>query len=608
MSNYTSENIKVLKELEPIRERPGMFIGSTKDVTHLIKEAIDNAMDELINNYASKVGIFLNTIDKVYTIVDNGRGIPLGQVDGQPAPIIIATKLFSGGKFDKDAYQVSAGLHGVGLVAINALSEWMEIDIFRKENGKMLRGYFKFVDGLVSEQEIKEYNQQVPYSTRITFKPSKKYFESLTLDTSLIQQRLIIGSLFTNKEIVYSVNDNKVIIKEDIFSYFNNKLVKNALFDPIFVEFQNKNEKISLIFTYEQENEPNKIYASVNLLPVNSGTHITLLQNLFINMFEKYKKNHSFKRNDSLIGLKCYFNIFIEDTAYTSQTKEALSTSKTKLSSIMNEKFIEKIEKELKNKKLIDKLLEKFDYYRDHLKSKNLKHVLNNKKQVRGITNMDSKLRDCQLYEGSELYIIEGDSAGGTCIKARNPKIHAILPLKGKITNIANKNDLDKILQNKEVQDIIRSIGVIKTKSKKDNVDDLRYEKIIVAADADPDGKHIATLLLILFSILSPNIIKQGRLFIAEMPLYGLQTKNEFYPAWTLDELDELDKKYNGHKLRFKGLGEYEPHQLYKCLFDKRHRKLYQVNWVDDEFQEYILKLVTLPAEKRKLFIENENI
>jgi len=601
---YTSDNIKILKELEPIRMRPGMFIGSTHDATHLLKEAIDNAMDELINGYASKIGVFINTKESIYTVVDIGRGIPLGDVDGIPAPIAIATRLFSGGKFDKNSYKISSGLHGVGLVAVNALSDFMEMDIYKEVNSVIQHGYYKFENGMLSYEKNEKFDGEKPYSTRITFKPSSKYFERISVDLESTRQRLSIGSMFTDKEIVYAIDDKKDIIKEKIDTYFLSNIAKEPLFDPIFLEHQNKNEKISMIFSYEKENQPNKIFASVNLLPVNSGSHITQIQNTFINVFDKYRKQYHFNKSDSLIGLKCYFNIFLEQTSYTSQTKDSLSVSKKILSNIINDSLVNKIDKILNDKKLIKKLAEKFDYYRLHLKSKNIKNMVSSNKNVRGITDKNSKLKDCQLFENSELIIIEGDSAGGTCIKARNPKIHAVLPLKGKILNVANKKDFSSIIKNKEIQDIIKSIGVgVKSKTTKDNINNIRYEKIILTPDADPDGKHIATLLLILFSIVMPEVINAGKLYLADMPLYGVQTKNKFYPAWTTEELTKLQEIHpNGRSLRFKGLGEYQPNQLKQSLFDKETRRLYQIKPVSSEYQNYLVKLVTSAEEKRKLF------
>jgi len=611
---YNSQNIKILKDLEPIQTRPGMFIGSTEHATHLLIEAIDNALDEFINNYASRIGIFVDTKNCIYTVVDNGRGIPLGKIDGLYTPVVLFTQLFSGGKFSKQSYKISTGLHGVGLGAITGLSESVEVEIYRKDldinPGKLTRGIFKFKKGQLIEESVEVYDGNIPFSTRITFKPDKKYFDNTDIDVKYIKNKLLIASVFSdNKEIIFGLDGQNEIIKENLSNYFTRLYpVEKYLMKPTFYKHVlDTGEEIQLMMAYTSGTEPMKISSSVNLLPTTSGTHVNMLYDEIRKIYDTYRKNHIFNlTSDVFTGLRCYFNIFLSDTAFDAQTKGKLTTNKSKLEPIFTG-LSETIRQVMIKDKILDKLLQKFDDYRSRLKVKNIDKNMDGSKFIRGRTSSESKLVDCKQYTDSELFIIEGDSAGGTCANARDSKIHAILPLKGKVLNVASKKELAKILKNNEVRDIIRSLGCgYKSNTSKVDISKLRYEKVVLTADADADGKHINTLLMTIFMMMIPEVIETGHLYIADMPLFGLKTKNKFIPCWSEKERDDNLKLHpTAHVTRFKGLGEMNDDELYVCLFDKKYRRLHQVVSPTEEEKEGLIKLLTDSAERKKLILED---
>ena len=310
------------------------------------------------------------------------------------------------------------------------------------------------------------------------------------------------------------------------------------------------------------------------------------------------------------------FQVFLEETKFASQTKERLTTPKRKLLPVIGDKLKAIIEKSLDKQKLIPKLLDKFELYRTKLNSKTKVKSLSQNVGIRGITDSETKLRDCKQFKNSELIIIEGDSAGNTCLDARDNKIHAILPLKGKVMNISSKKKLEKILKNKELFDIIKTVGIgFKSKTSDTNIKNIRYSKIILCPDPDPDGEHITVLLMNFFMIMLPDVIEKGMLYVAEIPLYGLVLKNKFIPCWTKEEMDEKSLEYpSASKRRFKGLGEFNSDQLGPCLFDKNVRRLYKVKPVDENIKQELINLLIDSSYKRMLLsgefekmIENMN-
>jgi DNA gyrase/topoisomerase IV subunit B len=621
------QKIKVLEEIEHIRLRKGMYIGEAKDVTHLIEEILDNALDEVANGHGSVVALMVDSKHKIYSIIDNGRGLPVYKEDrtGQDIPIVLSTKLFSGGKFSKDNYKVSVGLNGVGLVVVNALSQSMKIivnhiphnlktykdkiDFGNIDIDKIDSGYIKFQyifkDAQLVEKIVEHIpDDNIPFSTYIEFKPDSKYFDSLDYDKKFIEDRLKIASVFTNAKILYDIDGKRELINITLNDFFKTTMIKeDECLPPIHFKWQDKKtlEGIDLILTYNLHKDDILTKASVNLLPVNDGTHVNYLNNLIGDMFQDFakKKGFQFNKLDSLIGLRYYVNIYILQTDFSSQTKEKLTTNKKYF-----EHTFKPIEKELtnyfkNNEEVLLQLLNKFQDYRNALKGRKVTRKLVTDSVTRGLRNKDSRLRDCSSTDVSkcELIICEGESAAGSLLQARDPKYHAILPLKGKIINV-NTNDPEKILKNKEIIDIIQSIGIgmLLTPKDKIEIDKIKYDKIILAADRDPDGGHIMVLLMAAFLKFVPDLIKEGHLYVSLPPLYAIKGKNFYKPFQTLDQLKtyiesnpkELPAKYD--IVRYKGLGEMNPDELKIAVIDTNTRNLVKLDYPEnpDNLIEYL--------------------
>lgn len=594
--SYKTSDVYVMKQIDHIRNSTGMYIGSTERSTRLVEELLDNALDEVQAGFCKIVGVFIDTKNNIIKVLDSGRGIPFDDklpYEKDP-PIMIATKLFSSGKFNKgendSAYQIAAGLHGVGTVAVNALSDWMEIEIYR---GKK-HAIYKFKDATteITRTVEKHKLKSIPFSTKVTIKPSDKYFIDSSVDVDVIEERLRIACVnFPDLKAVLRVDGEDKIIKgseqELILSY----LTDEEELDWIEFDIKKGVESCYLKLTWgEKPPTATKVLSCVNLVRVHSGSHINTLfnaiKNTFVYLAKKYK--YEFKPEDCLTFLRCYFDLKIIKTSFEAQVKVRLE-SKSDLS--IMDPLESKIKKYLEdNNELRTRLLEKFQDYRKLLKSRKLKST--GKKHT---TKNFTKLRDCKNL-GGELLIGEGDSAIGGLVEVRDRKKHAILPLRGVITNVLKKKL--NWLENIEVREIIQSLG---TGTENDcDVSKLRYSKIILAADADPAGKFITTLLIILFAKLTPDIIKAGKLYVCRTPLYGTRENNKLVPIWTETELEQA-RKNNLHIKRFKGLGEFNPKDLKVFTLDVKTRKLIQVKWSDN--YEKLFKLMVSSSERRKLVL-----
>jgi len=428
MNDYTSKDIKVLDEITHIRNAPGMYIGSTETPTHLLEELLDNSLDECLAGYANIVGIYINTKNSKYTVCDNGRGMPIE--DG--VPITVSTKMFSGGKFKnmKTAYNISVGIHGVGLTAVNALSDFYEIEVFK--NNK--HGKFTFENTKIKNELIENYNKkEKPFSTAISFIPSKKYFEKTMVNMDRIRKRLAIASVeLPNSYFILQIDDKKEIINNsDKIKFFEKECINDEKITKILnFNIKNKIESLGIIFCYSFESTMTpRILSSVNLLPVESGgTHINLFFDILKDVLNKSNKNgYKFLPNDVFIGLRAYISLELEKPELSGQTKDKLINRKESL-----KKLFDDLSKQITsyfndNKDDLQVLLEGFDIYRKKLDSKKLKSSSHNKR----VSTKFTKLRDCTGING-ELFIVEGDSAAGTLIQCRDPRIHAIFPLRGK--------------------------------------------------------------------------------------------------------------------------------------------------------------------------------
>lgn len=589
---YTHENIKVLDEISHIRLNAGMYIGETSTPVHLIEEALDNALDECMGGYCKAVAINLNTKDHVYCIIDNGRGIPIEN----DTPITISTKLFSGAKFQdsKSSYNVSSGLHGVGLVAILALSDSYVVEIYRNNT----HAKFTFENQKLKNKIVEEFKGSKPFSTKIQFKPSKKIFENTIPDIDRIRRRLYVASAeLKDCTFLLNIDDVKEYIKLDPDEFFKKYCLNDGdtnVSDTIFINSKLDNkEKFNIKFSYSFDGTlAPRVFSSVNLLPVdNGGIHVNLFLDLIKEFFSNKAKKAGIKiqPTDVFCGLRAYLSLELINPEFSGQSKEKLINKKEYLIKLIN-KLKQTIEIYFNNNgDKLESLLSFFEEYRRKLDSKKIKTRNNFGKRP---STKFTKLRDCTSANG-ELFIVEGDSAGGGLIQCRDTRKHAILPLKGKIPNAVNADD---ILKNKEIEEFIRSLGT--GVGPNFDISNLKYDKIISATDADADGGHISCLLTIAASILVPEIVKQGKLYIARTPLYAITEKNTFIPLWTEKELS-LAKQENKKISRFKGLGELNPSQLKICLIDENTRKLIRVEYSSDINK--ILKLFSDVNEKRKL-------
>lgn len=589
--SYSAKDVRVLKEVEHIQLNPGMYIGDTSNPVHLIEEALDNALDEALAGHASIIAVMIDSKKHIFSVLDNGRGIPIED----NTPVIISSKLFSGAKFQdkKTAYEISSGLHGVGLVAINALSEFYNLEIYRNKK----HAEYHFGKSKLKKSSVKG-NGDSPFSTKIEFKPDKKYFETLTPDLDRIRRRLTTASAEMPVDITFvlEIDGKRELFNLDLRQHFENSCLTSSkdinFLSTLHVE--KKPESFKIIFTYEEKGPITpRVISSVNLLPVDGGgTHLNCFYEMMRDFFvvRSKKMGYKFQPQDSLVGLRAYLMLNLIEPKFSGQTKEKLTNRKSDF-----DYYIKTLRSQLDdwgndNQKQLEDLLERFQQYRRKLDSKKL---TTNGSGGRRASTKFTKLRDC-TSRGGELYIVEGDSAGGSIIQSRDPRLHAVLPLRGKsIPNVTTKKN---ILQNKEVSEMIKAIGT--GVGPHFNIKKMRYEKIICATDADHDGNHIACLMSMAMAILLPDIVKAGRYFIAQTPLFAINEKKLFKPLWSDEEVDKA-RKANKTITRFKGLGELSPHQLKICLLDEKNRNLTPMTYsenIDD-----LIKLFSSAEQKRRL-------
>lgn len=601
--SYDVSSIIEMDQLDHLRQHSGMYVGDTETASHLLEELLDNSLDEVQHGSANIIGVFIDTKEKTFKVLDNGRGFPFDQslTPEKDPPILSATKLFTSGKFKKgqkdSGYSIAVGLHGIGLVTCFALSDWMNIDIYR--NG--LHGTYEFKhDGSIERRQEKyDKKNTTPFSTRIEVKPAKQYFGDTCVDIKRIEERLLIAAAnYPHLKIVFRIDSENRVIKGSEEELILNNIGKNV---DEWHQLTGTRGPESYFVNMAWDTEPpttTKMFTTVNLCKVNEGAHISKV----VNSVKKYltgfigKNNqdgtmkYNFQPSDCLVGFRLYINLKIIKAAYAEQTKKRLS-SQSDLG-VMDD-FETKMETYFKsNPKKLYELLDSFQSYRASLTSKKLTGVVNTG-QKRSMSVL-TRLRDC-TKPGGELIICEGDSAGGGLINSRDPKRHAILPLKGVIPNAITKTDFHN---NRELKDIIIACGCgIEPHC---DIEKLRYSKIILAADADPAGHWITALLITLFAYKMPKVIKAGKLFVCETPLYGYKDQNSFVPLWGAESLE--DARTKGKKiLRFKGLGEFNPADLKVfTLGDKR--KLIPVKWSEHK-SERLFELMSNSEERRKLVL-----
>jgi len=605
---YSEKDIITLSEVESIRQNPGMFIGSTDNPNHLLYEALDNALDEANAGFADLILVSIDNKNSIFTVADNGRGIPFKN----DKIVEITTKLFSGGKFRKGesstSYKAAIGMHGVGLVAVNALSEWMEVLVYR-ENKKV---FYRFEDSKVVKHTEEDFDSSKrPCSTCIKFKPIKKYFEDDKIDVKPVRTRLELASVHIDKLRLISVADGKKeVIKMTMEEYFNKNYfgetdAKNISPMFNFIE-QIKGEELRIVFGWDMNKYcPSVTGGCINILPVKEGTHIASALSVFQSVFENIAKKEKLSYNvrDFMTGFRMFVSMELYHTDFTSQSKEKFSTSKNKLEFLFKNAE-KKIEETLRsNDEVFNKIIYYIDSYRKSLTTK--KTIVKNTGTVnRYNTNIDAKLKDCSSTDvpKCELYITEGDSASGGLVQCRNPKYHAILGLRGKVPNLGSKTV--NYLSNKEFVEIINALG---TGCGRDfDISGIKYGKIILATDGDVDGDHISVLLITAFLRMFPEIIKQGIVYKALMPLYGVRNfEGRFLPFYTEDEMRIFKESHPNVEIsRYKGLGEMMPNQLKEVLLNPSVRRLQLIK--SEEDFEPIFKLMTDSESKRNLILDED--
>ncbi|MEM2115348.1 MAG: DNA gyrase subunit B [Candidatus Woesearchaeota archaeon] len=612
-NTYNASSIKVLEGLEGVRKRPSMYIGSTgiRGLHHLVFEIIDNSVDEALAGYCNFIKVTIEK-DGSVTVEDNGRGIPVDihPQYGLPALELAATKLHAGGKFEKDAYKVSGGLHGVGLSVVNALSQWMEIYV--KRDGKIF--FQKFERGN-KVTELKEIGQSLETGTIVKFFPDPEIFETVEFDASLIEERLEELSYLTPGIKLVFEDKRSEIIKEfysekGIVEILEREVKKeDRLHDIVYFNGERNEIVLEIAFVYTSDTNT-QIYSFVNSInTIEGGTHVAGLKSGVVKVMRKYLTNDKIKieSDDVLEGFYGVISIKHKNPQFEGQTKTKLGNSDARFAveSFVYEKFSEYLEM---NKDNLEKIVEKVvNAARARLAAREAAALVRRKSALQSFA-LPGKLADCvsKSLEKSELFIVEGDSAGGNAKQARNKEFQAILPLKGKILNI-EKSTIQKIMENEEVKAIITAVGT--GIGKNFDMNKLRYGKIIIMCDADVDGSHIATLLLTLFFKLMPSLIIEGHLYRALPPLYKIKSGKDVFYAYIDKEKDEIVKMLELEKKpyvisRYKGLGEMNPEELWETTMDPEKRRLKKITIEDAMEAERMFKiLMGEDVEVRREFI-----
>ncbi len=622
-SNYNADKIEVLEGLSAVRKRPGMYIGSTgtKGLHHLVWEVVDNSIDEFLAGFGNRVTVILHKNDSV-EVRDRGRGIPVDihSASGRPALEIIMTTLHAGGKFNSDSYSFSGGLHGVGVSVVNALSEWLEITTCWQEQEyrqKYRRGR--------PVNEIEENGSCSKSGTKIIFKPDPEIFTTTNFRYETLVHRLQ-ESAFLNSGLQLELRDyrDKDEVKKDVFSYeggirefvsFLNKHHSSLNEDTIYYSRELKKCKFEIALQYN-EGYTERIFSYVNNIKTDEGGyHVTGFKTALTRAFNNFARENNLLNNsdpsltgsDLREGLTAVISLRLDNPQFEGQTKNKLGNSDVK--SKIETNFYEFLTEYLSynpetGKAVVDKALQAVRARQASKKARELSRKNNSISQ----RNLPVKLAECSSRkpEKSELYLVEGDSAGGSAKQGRNRKFQAILPLKGKILNVERAR-LEKILSNKEIVSIISSLG---TGIGEDfNIDDLRYHKIIIMTDADIDGAHIATLILTLFYRYMDELIKNEHIYLACPPLYRVSSKGKNKYLYNDKELEDYRRKNpekNYSIQRYKGLGEMNPDQLWKTTMNPENRRLLKIE-IDDliEADEIFTRLMGSNSSLRKEFIFN---
>ena len=618
---YDEGDIQVLEGLEPVRKRPGMYIGSTdsRGLHHLITEIVDNSIDEALAGYCDTIKVIINK-DGSCTVIDNGRGIPCGihKTEGKSAVEVVLTKLHAGGKFGGEGYKISGGLHGVGLSCVNALSEWLEVVV--EQSGKIHKQLYKRG---IPQEPLKIIGDTAQTGTSVTFMPDFEIFETLDFDYGELKSRFR-EIAFLNKGLTISIEDRRPeeplseVYKYDggIVEYVDylNKNKQTLFPQTVYVDVVNPTNEVEIAFQFNDGyNEFINAYAN-NINTEEGGTHLVGFKNALTKIINDYGKlNKILKESEKLSGedvregLTAIISVKLTDPQFEGQTKTKLGNSEMKriVEAAMEEKFGAYLEE---NPSLAKELILKSVTAKRARDAARNARDLTRRKGVLESTTLPGKLADCTSKDrkSSEIYIVEGDSAGGTAKQGRDRKFQAVLPLRGKIINV-EKASLHKVLESQVIKDMITAFGC--GISSEFNEEKLRYDKIIIMTDADVDGSHIRILLLTFFFRFMQPLIDNGHVFIAQPPLYKIASGKNVQYAYSDEELEEKLENFGGRSKveiqRYKGLGEMNADQLWETTMNPENRILLKVTMEDAlEADETFSKLMGEDVELRRKFIE----
>ncbi len=623
-NEYGADQIQILEGLEAVRKRPGMYIGSTsaRGLHHLVYEIVDNAVDEALAGFCDTVKVYINE-DNSITVRDNGRGIPVGinKKKGIPAVEVVFTILHAGGKFGGGGYKVSGGLHGVGASVVNALSTWLEVDIFHE--GKIYRQRYERGKVMYPLKIVGDTDKR---GTEVRFLPDPTIFEETIFDFSVLKQRL--------REMAFLTKGLKIVLKDkrpeenvaltfhyeggirEYVEYLNKS--KEVLYPQVIYCEGKKGDVVVEVALQHNDSYNEGVYSFVNNITTpEGGTHLAGFRSALTKTFNDYaRKNKLLKDSEQNLtgddireGLVAIVSIKIPEPQFEGQTKQKLGNSEARgaVDSVVSEQLTYFLEQNPNVAKII---CEKAVLAQRAREAARKARDLTRRKSALDGMSLPGKLADCSDKDpqNCEIYIVEGDSAGGSAKTARSRATQAILPLRGKILNV-EKSRLDKILVNNEIRAMITAFG---TGIHEDfDITKLRYNKIIIMTDADVDGAHIATLLLTFLYRFMPDLIKEGHVYLAQPPLYKVEKNKKVWYAYSDEELNkiltDIGRDGNNKIQRYKGLGEMDASQLWETTMDPEKRILLRVNMDDDAASELDMTFDTLMGDRvepRREFIE----
>lgn len=620
-NNYSASNIQILEGLEAVRKRPGMYIGSTgpRGLHHLVWEIVDNSIDEALAGYADHIEVEILP-GEIISVTDNGRGMPvdLHPKTGRPAVETIFTVLHAGGKFDGSSYKVSGGLHGVGASVVNALSEWLEVTVHRNN-----KEYSQRYERGIVVSDLKEYGQSNHTGSQVRFKADPLIFTETTIYDYEILRSRIQQLAFLNKGIRISIRDLRHEepvenvyhyeggIKEYVeFLNRGKKLINESI---IYCENEKDNIQVEVAIQYNEEYNTTIYSFTNNIHTHEGGTHEEGFRMALTRCLKKYaednkllKKDEEINNEDVREGLTAIVSIKHPNPQFEGQTKTKLGN--TEVRAIVSQSFGESLDRYLlenpkEAKAIIDKCLLAS---RARVAARKAREATRRKSPLDGLM-LNSKLADCRCKDPSksEMYLVEGDSAGGSAKSGRDSEYQAILPLRGKVLNV-QKVRLERALSNNEILSMIQAIGT--GIGEEFDITKARYHKIVIMTDADVDGEHICILLLTFFYRFMPQLIEQGYIYVAKPPLYKAQTGKIVKYAYSSEELEGIKALYPDKKLdiqRYKGLGEMDPEQLWETTMDPAYRTLVQVHLEDAYIADQTFEmLMGEEVEPRKKFIQ----